>query len=94
MTSPNFLFAPVGLFFKPKYRALKYIVLVLISLLLYFFSSLRREDQSTAFCMAIFRLERNPVGHASCLSIAGFFFDGRTLGGTSLIEGFPKVQNK
>ena len=29
----------------------KYIVLVLISLLFYFFSSLRRGDQSTVFCI-------------------------------------------
>ena len=38
-----------SLFFKPKY-----IVLVLISLLLYFLSSLRRGDQSTVFLYSIF----------------------------------------
>ena len=31
----------------------KYIVLVLISLLFYFFSSLHRGDQSTVFCIVI-----------------------------------------
>ena len=42
----HFLLAPVeGLFFKPN------IVFVLISLLLYFLSSLRRGDQSTVFCV-------------------------------------------
>ena len=45
----NFLLAPVeGLFFQTKISG-KYIVLVLISLLFYFFSSLRRGNQSTVF---------------------------------------------
>ena len=37
----------------------KTVVLVLISLLFYFFSSLRRGDQSTVFCIVLFQNDRH-----------------------------------
>ena len=71
----------ISIFFSPRSRFVfqteisgKHIVLVLISLLFYFFSSPRRGDQSTAFCIAIFRLERNPVGGTLLASVLRGFF--------------------
>ena len=53
MNSIHFLFARRRFVFQTEISG-KYIVLVLISLLFYFFSCLRRGDQSTVFCIAPF----------------------------------------
>ena len=51
---PSFSFSPSKMFVFQTELSGKYIVLVLIFLLFYFFSSLRRGDQSTVFCTVSF----------------------------------------
>ena len=51
---PSFSFSPSKMFVFQTELSGKYIVLVLIFVLFYFFSSLRRGDQSAVFCIVSF----------------------------------------